>query len=81
MFKATDTWLDFLGRNAETCPVPCKKMAVFFGFPFFSSTESCGKKTSGKVSMYLKKMIKLSQDHNSYSFLRYLKLVCIIYFV
>ena len=69
--KAINLWLDVLGRNTDTCPLPCKKMTVFFGFPVFSTTDDCGIITQGRVHLYFRSMIKVTREHLAYSFLRY----------
>ena len=44
---------------------------VVFGFPFFSTVDGCSNKRLGKAVIYLKDTIKVTQERQSYSFLRY----------
>ena len=57
----------FLCNHLQVCPQPCDKMLVYFGFPFFASTE----KPQGYVKIYLKRMVKEIEDHQDYTMLRW----------
>ena len=46
-------------------------MDVFFGYPFFSTSDECSNKMNGRVEIYFKKKIKVTMEHQSYSFLSY----------
>ena len=50
----------------EECPVPCINLYASFGFPFISKTGN----DVGRLRMYFKSIVKVTEDYVSYDFLR-----------
>lgn len=69
--QAQDIWWNVITSNAGTCPHPCTKMAVFFGYPFIGSTNRCSNRYEGSVTIYFRNQVKITSEYPSYSFLRY----------
>ena len=66
IFQATKEHFEVLGRQDGKCMQPCENTIVYFGFPFFASTD----KQRGYVKIYLKRMVKEIEDHQDYTMLR-----------
>ena len=54
------------------CREPCVKTVTVFGFPFLSDDQ---KLDSAYAKLYFKNIVKVTEDHLAYSFLRWLFLV------
>ena len=55
-----------LYKSLKNVVTPCTSMAVQFGIPDISAIEA----SSGSVSIYLKNVVKVTQDLVSYDILR-----------
>ena len=54
----------------EKCPESCVKMITYFGYPHISRTYN----PTGKVNIYFKDTVKVTEDFISYDLLRLVKL-------
>ena len=50
----------------EECPDPCINLYASFGFPFISKNRN----DFGRLRMYFKSIVKVTEDYVSYDFLR-----------
>ena len=58
------------------CPVPCVNMITSFGYPIIEKRED----NKGKVYIFFKNFVKVSNDFISYDLLRYTSIFTISYF-
>lgn len=65
--NASNSFMKFANMLMPTCPDPCINMLCTFGFPFKSQN---GNEEAGRVRLYLKSIVKYTEDFVSYTFLR-----------
>ena len=65
--NASNSFMEFANMLMPTCPDPCINMLCTFGFPFISQN---GNEEAGRVRLYLKSIVKYTEDFISYTFLR-----------
>ena len=53
--------------QVDECPEPCVKMITYFGYPFLNEEAE---NTTGKVNLYFKNIVKITEDFVTYDLLR-----------
>ena len=56
-----------MGGLGNDCKEPCVRTVTVFGFPFLSDDD---KIDFAYAKLYFKNIVKVTEDHLSYSFLR-----------
>lgn len=72
--NASSMYLNHMSNTQPECPVPCVNMITSFGYPNIDlSSLSTLWKNKGRVSIYFKKFVKVTEDFVSYDLLRLYK--------
>ena len=66
IFQARNVLGSVLGKQKTTCPDPCRKITVIFGFPVIDHSGA----QTGFVKFYLKSLVKQTEDFQDYTLLR-----------
>ena len=64
--SASKKFGDYTYKAIQECPVPCVNMITIFGFPFIRKRRD----NIGRVRLYFKQIVKVTEDFISYDLLR-----------
>ena len=75
--RAFDIYKEDRKKIIPECPVPSVNMITSFGYPIIEKRED----SIGKVSIFFKNVVKVTNDFISYDLLRYNSIFAISYFI